>query len=200
MQNVKEPSLFSFCAIPQVMAIATTELIFQNPKMFNVGTVKLRRGTTAKLVLESQTMAGVFAVFREYTMRIHLRNRADDPNFMRIEVLCGKIQQYIDKQTIVESFKQQKINEAQTAKNKDQFSDNLVLLSALAVLFFTCGLMAFIGYLGGARYDLVYEQVLDFFYEFQHGPGNIRPNSPYQSHVQSISAAAAQTAIGHADL
>lgn len=95
LDNVSEPSLFRFCAIPQVMAVATLELVFGNPIMFH-SHLKIRRGLSAKLILESQTRRGVYLVFREYVRKIHAKNKASDPNFMRLEVLCGKIDQYIE--------------------------------------------------------------------------------------------------------
>ena len=48
MKNVKEQSVFLFCAIPQVMAIATLAKCFNNHDVF-MGVVKIRRGETAKV-------------------------------------------------------------------------------------------------------------------------------------------------------
>lgn len=45
---VKEQSMFNFCVIPQVMAIATLELVFQNKNVLT-GHVKLRKGTSCEV-------------------------------------------------------------------------------------------------------------------------------------------------------
>ena len=46
MQRVRNPQVFAFCAIPQIMAIATLSLCYNNGRVFE-GVVKLRRGQTA---------------------------------------------------------------------------------------------------------------------------------------------------------
>lgn len=46
MSQVEDPQVFAFCAIPQVMAIATLSLCYDNGKVFE-GVVKMRRGQTA---------------------------------------------------------------------------------------------------------------------------------------------------------
>ena len=46
MQQLRNPQVFSFCAIPQIMAIATLALCYNNGDVFE-GVVKMRRGQTA---------------------------------------------------------------------------------------------------------------------------------------------------------
>ena len=48
MGRLRNPDVFTFCAIPQVMAIATLAQCYNNGKVFE-GVVKLRRGQTAKV-------------------------------------------------------------------------------------------------------------------------------------------------------
>jgi farnesyl-diphosphate farnesyltransferase len=48
MAQLKDPQVFKFCAIPQIMAIATLQQCFNNGKLFE-GVVKMRRGQTAKV-------------------------------------------------------------------------------------------------------------------------------------------------------
>jgi len=95
LSNVKEPSLFRFCAIPQVMSIATLELVFQNPAVFDRN-VKISKGLACQLILASESMAPVYEIFRDFVTRIHQRNRVDDPNYFPLEQQCAKIVQYID--------------------------------------------------------------------------------------------------------
>ncbi|HXH18873.1 MAG TPA: squalene synthase [Chitinophagales bacterium] len=49
--QLRHPDVFRFCAIPQVMAIATLAKVYNNPKVFT-GVVKIRKGLAAKLMLE----------------------------------------------------------------------------------------------------------------------------------------------------
>lgn len=50
MRRLKNPSNFRFCAIPQVMAISTLELCYDNPDVFT-GVMKIRKGLSAKVTL-----------------------------------------------------------------------------------------------------------------------------------------------------
>mmetsp|Transcript_18141 Transcript_18141/g.31828 ORF Transcript_18141/g.31828 Transcript_18141/m.31828 type:complete len:796 (-) Transcript_18141:83-2470(-) len=50
LERVKTPSIYRFCAIPQVMAIATLKSCFDNPQVFT-GVVKIRKGEAARLIV-----------------------------------------------------------------------------------------------------------------------------------------------------
>ena len=76
---LKTPEVFRFCAIPQVMAIATLEACFDNPKVFT-GVVKIRKGFTARLLLDSKTLDGVHFWFYHLAKRVIRRCPADDPS------------------------------------------------------------------------------------------------------------------------
>lgn len=49
MSRLTDKKVFNFCAIPQVMAIATLALCYNNYNVFT-GVVKIRRGLTAKIM------------------------------------------------------------------------------------------------------------------------------------------------------
>ncbi|RDW60541.1 hypothetical protein BP6252_11924 [Coleophoma cylindrospora] len=96
MAEIKEQGVFTFVAIPQAMAIATLELVFQNPRIFETN-VKITRGETAQLLIESsQDLQTVCAVFKKYVQRIHMKNSPKDPNFLGIDISCNKIEQFIE--------------------------------------------------------------------------------------------------------
>ncbi|ODV58586.1 bifunctional farnesyl-diphosphate farnesyltransferase/squalene synthase [Ascoidea rubescens DSM 1968] len=92
---INEQNCFNFCAIPQVMAIATLDLLYQN-KELQKKTVKIRRGTTCYLILKSRTLKGVTEIFSGYIKSIHHKSKPDDPNYLKIGILCGKIEQFIE--------------------------------------------------------------------------------------------------------
>jgi len=60
LERLRDPAVYRFCAIPQVMAIATLNAVFDNPKLFT-GVVKIRKGLTARLMCG--TVEGPDAVF-----------------------------------------------------------------------------------------------------------------------------------------
>jgi farnesyl-diphosphate farnesyltransferase len=96
LAGLKEQSVFNFCAIPQTMAIATLELCFRNPKIFQQN-VKISKGQACGLMVEStQNLRLVCDVFRRYVRRIHKKNVPQDPNFLKISIVCGKIEQFIE--------------------------------------------------------------------------------------------------------
>lgn len=92
---VKDPSCFNFCAIPQVMAIATLATIYNNPDILHKN-VKIRKGTTCKLILNSRTLPDVVRIFKHYIQVINHKSRVEDPNYLKIGIKCGEIEQYIE--------------------------------------------------------------------------------------------------------
>ena len=68
MSRIKNPTVFSFCAIPQVMAVATLELLYNNGGVFE-GVVKIRKGLAVQLMLQSRNYDQLLAVFERFTLR-----------------------------------------------------------------------------------------------------------------------------------
>lgn len=96
MAGVKEQSVFNFVAIPQSMAIATLELCFQNPDMFERN-IKITKGQACDLMMHStQNLEVVCDVFRKYARKIHRKNSPRDPHFLDISIACGKIERFIE--------------------------------------------------------------------------------------------------------
>ncbi|KAG6820540.1 hypothetical protein H0H93_015711 [Arthromyces matolae] len=93
LRLIKNQSVFNFCAIPATMAIATLELCFMNPTMFDRN-IKIRKAEAARLIMRSTNPREVAIIFVEYARRIHLKAVTSDPNFLRISVACSKIEQW----------------------------------------------------------------------------------------------------------
>lgn len=53
LARCRTPAVYTFCAIPQIMAIATLAEVFDDPRLFT-GVVKIRKGMTARIILDSQ--------------------------------------------------------------------------------------------------------------------------------------------------
>lgn len=91
LAGIRDQSVFNFAAIPQAMAIATLELCFQNPTIFERN-VKITKGQACGLMIESsQNLPVLFGAFKRYARKIHKKNDPRDPNFLKISIACGKV-------------------------------------------------------------------------------------------------------------
>lgn len=91
MAGMKEQSVFNFVAIPQSMAIATLELVFMNPAIFE-RSVKITKGDACQLMIEStQNLRMVCDIFRRYARKIHRKADPRDPLFLQICAQCAKV-------------------------------------------------------------------------------------------------------------
>lgn len=91
LRLLKNQSVFVFCAVPACMAMATLALCFMNPEMFQRN-IKIRKAQAADLIMRSTNARDVALIFREYARKIHAKAKPQDPNFLRISVMCGKIE------------------------------------------------------------------------------------------------------------
>ncbi|KAK4683512.1 farnesyl-diphosphate farnesyltransferase, partial [Tremellales sp. Uapishka_1] len=92
---LKCQSVFNFVAIPAVMALATLERCFMNPKILK-GNVKIRKGEALQLMLKAVNPRDVSYTFRTYARAIHAKVHKDDPNLLKISIACGKIEQWTE--------------------------------------------------------------------------------------------------------
>lgn len=114
--------------------------------------VKIRKGTTCKLILASRTMPAVAGIFKHYVQVINHKSRVDDPNYLKIGIRCGQIEQFLEtmyptpgsipagvktKSTEIQTYI--KAREAIDRKvgqevSREEFKVNATLLSILLVL------------------------------------------------------------------
>ena len=66
LDAIKNPKVFKFCAIPQVMAIATLERLVNNPDVFT-GVVKIRKGLMLSLFQYTAGIEEVKGIFSTYS-------------------------------------------------------------------------------------------------------------------------------------
>ena len=90
LARLRAPEVFRFSAIPQVMAIATLEECFDNPRVFT-GVVKIRKGMAARLILDTGSIEGVHAWFHSLAKRIAERCPQDDPSRDKVVAACDAI-------------------------------------------------------------------------------------------------------------
>jgi len=90
MQLLKTEEVFRFCAIPQVMAIATLSDLYNNEKVFT-GVVKIRKGQTCKLLLDTKSVGGLHKWFNIFARDILSRVPPSDPSAKNTVAICKKI-------------------------------------------------------------------------------------------------------------
>lgn len=79
LSRISTEAVFKFCAIPQVMAIATLERCYNNYNVFT-GVVKIRKGEAAKILMET---VDFMSALNQYETRLgYLQSRipSEDPN------------------------------------------------------------------------------------------------------------------------
>ncbi|KAJ7967257.1 Squalene synthase [Quillaja saponaria] len=79
MSDLQDLAIFRFCAIPQIMAIGTLALCYNNIEVFR-GVVKMRRGLTAKVIARTNTMADVYGAFFDFSCMLKSKVDKNDPN------------------------------------------------------------------------------------------------------------------------
>jgi farnesyl-diphosphate farnesyltransferase len=79
LEALKEPTVFRFCAIPQVMAIATMAEVYAEPRLFT-GVLKIRKSLAALIMQECASMDDVRHWFAYFASIIISKVDPSDPN------------------------------------------------------------------------------------------------------------------------
>ena len=96
LTKLHNSEVFRFCAIPQVMAIATLDKCFNNPDVFT-GVVKIRKGLSCKLINNTNDLSGVHTVFYNFAKNIAKQamkakaNGFEDPSYDKTIEICETI-------------------------------------------------------------------------------------------------------------
>jgi farnesyl-diphosphate farnesyltransferase len=91
LASLKEPSVFLFCAIPQIMAIATLEKVYNNPEVFT-SKVKIRKGLACNIILNCDNLEHSLNMFHKHVLDLERRLAEEDPSYdvMRKEIASAK--------------------------------------------------------------------------------------------------------------
>jgi farnesyl-diphosphate farnesyltransferase len=95
LDMIRDPQVFRFCAIPQVMAMATLAKIYNNPDVFTE-VVKIRKGLAAKMMVETNNMDVVNKVMNKYVEQIRKKLNVDDPNYAITKKRLNRITEALD--------------------------------------------------------------------------------------------------------
>ena len=87
---LKNQSVFNFCAIPQVMALATLNECFNNPNVL-VKNVKIRKSMACQMIMHAVNPNEAANMFRDNLRKMHQKCPSSDPNFAKLSILCGRV-------------------------------------------------------------------------------------------------------------
>lgn len=99
MRLLQNKKVFRFCAIPQVMALATLVEVYNNPKVFT-GVVKIRKGLAARLMLYTQNMEEVTKTFKKFLQVIENKMNSNDLHTPQMQIQLATIYKLLDQHEI----------------------------------------------------------------------------------------------------
>jgi farnesyl-diphosphate farnesyltransferase len=130
MSKLQCTEIFRFCAIPQVMAIATLDYCYANANVFT-GVVKIRKGTSCKLILRTNNLDEVHDTFYQFAQSILNKANANralgvkDPSYTRTVKICETVME-----TTADGHYKQK-----TARRLKMLATTGVIVGCAATLF-----------------------------------------------------------------
>ena len=107
LKLLRNKRAFRFCAIPQVMAIATLAEVYNNHKVFTAN-VKIRKGLAAKLILSSGSIEEVVKIYKKMAASIAGKIPNGLPNSQRTLEIVENINTYCDL-ALAETYKSHEI-------------------------------------------------------------------------------------------
>ncbi|XP_028788200.1 squalene synthase-like [Neltuma alba] len=130
MSNLRDLTIFRFCAIPQIMAIGTLALCYNNIEVFR-GVVKMRRGLTAKVIDRTKTMSDVYGAFFDFSCMLESKVDKNDPNARKTLSRVEAIQKACRESGLLSKRK------SYIVKNEPGYNSAtfLILILALALIF-----------------------------------------------------------------
>ncbi|XP_064304321.1 squalene synthase isoform X2 [Phalacrocorax carbo] len=90
LSRLKNQSVFNFCAIPQVMAIATLAACYNNKQVFR-GVVKIRKGQAVTLMMDATNIQAVKAIMYQYVEEIYQKIPSTDPSSNKTQQVIASI-------------------------------------------------------------------------------------------------------------
>ncbi|CAM4529627.1 unnamed protein product [Lepidochelys olivacea] len=91
LSRLKTQSVFNFCAIPQVMAIATLAACYNNKQVFR-GVVKIRKGQAVTLMMDATNIQAVKSIMYQYVEEIYRKIPSADPSSNKTQRIIVSIQ------------------------------------------------------------------------------------------------------------
>lgn len=95
LKKIKHIGVFKFCAIPQVMAIATLCEIYNNPNVF-IKNIKIRKGFAAKLIVNTNSIHDVIKIYEDMILLIENKISINTPKSEETLKLIHAIKTYFN--------------------------------------------------------------------------------------------------------
>jgi len=89
LELLSDPAVFKFCAIPQVMAIATLNELYNNPKVLQTE-VKIRKGKAVVMMQGATDMKAVKKIFHTELLALKAKINMQDPSAQNTMALVEK--------------------------------------------------------------------------------------------------------------
>lgn len=138
LQAIQDPGVFRFCALPQVMAIATLATCYNNPAVFK-GVVKIRKGLAATIIHNCNDMSQVLTWFQRFlndiVVKIEKDVRPDDRT---------RSQALAQAQRCLDICKRQQEKYSRLSRGRHKLLDIVLIIKIVIVLFLFFKLSSFI--------------------------------------------------------
>ena len=95
LNMIQDRQVFRFCAIPQVMAMATLAKIYNNHNVFTE-VVKIRKGMAAKLMVKTNDMESVRHYMVKFVEEIRKKLNTEDPNYTLTKKRLNRVIEALD--------------------------------------------------------------------------------------------------------
>ncbi|KAG7618428.1 Isoprenoid synthase domain superfamily [Arabidopsis thaliana x Arabidopsis arenosa] len=131
LASLRDPAIFQSCAIPQIVAIGTLTLCYNNVQVFR-GVVRMRRGLIAKVIDRTKTMDDVYGAFYDFSCMLQTKVDNNDPNAMKTLNRLETIKKVCRENGVLHKRKSYVNDETQS---KAIFVVMFVLLLAIVVVY-----------------------------------------------------------------
>lgn len=109
MKMLQNPQIFRFCAIPQVMAMATLAKVYNNPQVFTEN-VKVRKGLAARMMVETVDMESMNYFLEKFTHKLMGKLSIGDPNYLITKKRLHRIIEAIDETRVNHTIVPQQVS------------------------------------------------------------------------------------------
>jgi|EP00670_Eutreptiella_braarudii_P005514 farnesyl-diphosphate farnesyltransferase len=116
MSKLKDPSVFQFCAIPQVMAIATLAKLYNNEQVF-MGVVKISKGLACQLMMDCGNMCSLLKQFHRFMTDLLTSAQQVEPDAK----IITKLQELLECNAALQKSEKEKLNALRASNSSLSF-------------------------------------------------------------------------------
>jgi farnesyl-diphosphate farnesyltransferase len=129
-------------------------------------------------MLESTNLRGVCEIFLRYIKVIHKKSTPKDPNFLKISIACGQIEQFIESifpSSTTPSVAQLQLDAEKKERDAQQMTpeerkEMHVVYAAIAGLWLVLFLIVtIVAWFCGARFDHIFDGIKRIYHEILQG-------------------------------